>query len=74
VRWGYPYVFATWFFHMTLTRRLSAEEHERVRPVAARFFEPALRSARRVGDICVFTQPEPGARFMLTERLPLSPW
>ena len=24
VRWGYPYVFDTWFFHLTLTRRLSA--------------------------------------------------
>src|SRR3954452_13519558 len=26
VRWGYPYVFGTWFFHMTLTRRLTAVE------------------------------------------------
>ena len=26
VRWGYPYVFDTWFFHMTLTRRLSDAE------------------------------------------------
>ena len=26
VRWGYPYVFGTWFFHMTLTRRLSDAE------------------------------------------------
>jgi hypothetical protein len=26
VRWGYPHVFATWFFHMTLTRRLRPEE------------------------------------------------
>ena len=31
VRWGYPYVFDTWFFHMTLTRRLTAEE-KRVLP------------------------------------------
>ena len=29
VRWGYPYVFDTWFFHMTLTRRLTAEEKAR---------------------------------------------
>ena len=73
VRWGYPYVFATWFFHITLTRRLSAEEHERVRPAAERFFAPALRIPRRVRDLCVFTQPEPGAPFALTERIPLSP-
>jgi hypothetical protein len=73
VRWGYPYVFATWFFHMTLTRRLSAEEHEWVRPAAGQFFAAALRIPRRVIDICVFTQPEPGAAFVLTERIPLPP-
>ena len=73
VRWGYPYVFATWFFHMTLTRRLSAEEHERVRPAAERLFAPTLRLPRRVTDICVFTQREPGAAFGLTERLALPP-
>jgi putative phosphonate metabolism protein len=72
-RWGYPYVFATWFFHMTLTRRLTPDEHERVRPAAERFFAAALRTPRRVTDICVFTQTEPGAAFLLTERIPLSP-
>ena len=73
VRWGYPYVFATWFFHMTLTRRLSADEHARVRPAAEQYCAAALRIPRRVVDICVFTQPEPGAPFGLTERVPLSP-
>jgi putative phosphonate metabolism protein len=73
VRWGYPYVFATWFFHMTLTRRLSAEEHQRVRPAAEEYFAAALRTPRRVAGICVFTQPKPGAAFVLTERMPLPP-
>ena len=72
-RWGYPYVFATWFFHMTLTRRLRADEHDRVRPVAEEFLAAALRTPRRVTDICVFSQPEPGAPFVLTERIPLPP-
>lgn len=71
LRWGYPYVFATWFFHMTLTRRLSPAEHERIRPAAEQFFAPVLRGPRRVADICVFTQAEPGLPFMATERIPL---
>ena len=34
LRWGYPYVFGTWFFHMTLTRRLSADEKRVYMPAA----------------------------------------
>ncbi len=71
-RWGYPYVFATWFFHMTLTRRLSAEEHAIFRPAAESHLVPALRQTRRVEDICLFTQSEPGAAFILADRVPLS--
>ena len=43
VRWGYPYVFDTWFFHMTLTRRLSAEEKHVFMPAA----EAILRACDR---------------------------
>ena len=70
-RWGYPYVFGTWFFHMTLTRRLSAEEKVRYRPAAERHFAPALSAPRWVSDICLFTQSEPGHPFLLGARLPL---
>ena len=71
VRWGYPYVFDTWFFHMTLTRRLTAEEHAIYRPAAEAFFATALAEPHVVNDICLFTQRDPGAPFMLAQRLPL---
>jgi len=71
VRWGYPYVFDTWFFHMTLTRRLSAEQHAVYRPAAEAFFADALAEPQVVTDICLFTQREPGAPFILAQRLPL---
>ena len=70
-RWGYPYVFGAWFFHMTLTRRLNAEEHTVWRPAAEAFFADALRAPRRVTDICLFTQAAPGAAFTISERVPL---
>lgn len=70
-RWGYPYVFKSWFFHMTLTRRLSPEEHAIYRPAAERVFSRTLRATRRVTDICLFVQSKPDAPFMLAERLPL---
>jgi hypothetical protein len=70
-RWGYPYVFSTWFFHMTLTRRLTPAEHARYRPAAEAHFAAALALPRQVADICIFLQSEAGGAFSLAERFPL---
>ena len=72
VRWGYPYVFGTWFFHMTLTRRLAAAERATVLPAAVAHFAAALAVPRRVTDLCLFTEAVPGAAFLLSARLNLS--
>ena len=69
-RWGYPYVFDTWFFHMTLTKRLSPEEHAVVMPRAQAYFAETLPAPRMVREICLYTQAEPGADFLLAERIP----
>jgi Protein of unknown function (DUF1045) len=71
VRFGYPYVLKTWFFHMTLTRRLSAEEHEFWRTEAERFFDPAIRVPRVVEDVCLFTQTDVTKPFTIVKRVPL---
>jgi len=71
VRWGYPYVFSTWFFHMTLTRRLTADEKARYQPAAEAYLARALSVPRLVEDICVFTQAAPDAPFVIAERLTL---
>jgi len=71
VRWGYPYVFGTWFFHMTLTRRLLDKEQAVIWPAAESWFAPALAIPRRVEDICLFAQAMPGAAFILAERVRL---
>jgi hypothetical protein len=71
LRWGYPDVFATWFFHMTLTRRLTAPELAVVRPTAEAWFAPALAEPPRVTDVCVFEQPEAGAAFTVAARAKL---
>jgi hypothetical protein len=72
VRFGYPYVLQTWFFHMTLTRRLSSEEHATWRPAAEHCFAAATEMKRVVTDICLFTQTGPGAPFVISARVPLS--
>jgi putative phosphonate metabolism protein len=71
VRWGYPYVFDTWFFHMTLTRRLNAEEKRVYQPATEAYFARAIAMPRRVADLCLFAQPAPGEAFVIQERLKL---
>ena len=71
LRWGYPYVFETWFFHMTLTRRLNADEKRLFMPAAEAYFARAIAMPRQVTDICLFVQPAPGEPFVIRERLKL---
>jgi hypothetical protein len=66
-RWGYPWVMQRWRFHITLTDRRGSD----LRQAAESHFADALRLARRVTDICVFTQPAPGEPFLIAERVPL---
>ncbi|MCX7378764.1 MAG: DUF1045 domain-containing protein [Alphaproteobacteria bacterium] len=70
-RWGYTYVFGEFFFHMTLTRRLTAPEKDLYLPAATDFFDPILEQPRRVTDIALFTQAAPGAPFTIAQRVPL---
>lgn len=70
-RWGYPGVFGEWRFHMTLTRRLTPGERAVFQPAAEAHLLPALTGPRRVAELCVFTQPGPGAPFRVAERLPM---
>ncbi len=72
LRWGYPYVFATWIFHMTLTCRLSGEAQARICPAAEAWFAEVLEVPRRVEDLCLFVQRSPGAPFVLAERAALA--
>ncbi len=70
-RWGYPYVFRTWFFHMTLTRRLTEAEKSVYRPAAQDYFAASIARARVVQDLCLYTQAGPGMPFVIAERLRL---
>ena len=69
--WGYPYVFAEWRFHMTLTRRLTPAEKAIILPAVTDALGDAPAISRTVTDICIFAQAAPGAPFTILERLKL---
>ncbi len=69
--WGYPYVFAEWRFHMTLTRRLTPNEKTITLPAVTEALGDAPGLSRSITDICIFAQAAPGAPFIILERLKL---
>lgn len=69
--WGYPYVFAEWRFHMTLTRRLTPDEKTIILPAVTEALGYAPGLSRSITDICIFAQAAPGAPFIVLERLKL---
>lgn len=69
-RWGYPYVFDQFQFHITLTGRLAEPG-----PVLARLtplVAPCLAPEFRIDAICLFGDPGGGAPFHLIHRYALT--
>lgn len=73
LHWGYPYVFDTWKFHMSLTGSLPPES---LPPLALRLrerFAQACDQPLLVDSVCIFHEPYPGAPFQLMDRADLGP-
>jgi putative phosphonate metabolism protein len=68
LRWGYPYVFEAFQFHMTLTDRLPAQERARFRAAVDAAFQAALDRSVMLDALAVFAEPIPGADFAVTSR------
>lgn len=65
VRWGYPYVFESFRFHMTLTGRVADADLARVRAAIDELFAPVLERPATVDGLALFVEPEPGAPFLV---------
>ena len=71
-RWGYPYVFDEFRFHMTLTGRIeAADRRERLQSQLAALFRPALAEAVPVREVSLYSQAESNQPFRLVARYPL---
>jgi len=71
-RWGYPYVFEEFGFHMTLTDAVAPALGDRLVAAAARHFAPVLGRPVPVDALTLFVEPAAGAPFGITARLPLT--
>lgn len=62
-RWGYPYVFDRFRFHMTLTGRVPDGKAQDVRAAIEAHFGALLEKPLEIGALTLFVEPEPGAPF-----------
>jgi len=70
-RWGYPYVFEEFRFHMTLTGRIEDASHRgRVRETLAALYN-SIDVPYRVDALTICRQPDRGSRFAVLSRHPL---
>ncbi|HEY9271229.1 DUF1045 domain-containing protein [Achromobacter sp.] len=63
-RWGYPYVFDTYVFHITLTGKLEGDTLAQAQAGIAAFADPLRGQAMAVPGVSVYVQPTPDADFV----------
>ena len=69
-RWGYPYIFEDFGFHLTLSRRLDPERADMLRARAANHFASVLEAPLFVDALTLFIEKAPGLPFTVLQRFP----
>lgn len=68
LQWGYPYVFDTWKFHMSLTSSMHTKSLSIFEPYLRSRFAMACKHPLLVDSVCIFHEPNPGGLFRLLDR------
>ncbi len=71
LRWGYPYVFDDFRFHMTLTGPVPEAQAPAMAGILAHRFADFIGRPLRIDALVLFVEPERGAPFLVHSRLPL---
>ena len=71
-RWGYPYVFDEFHFHLTLTDSLPAERTAEVDAASAQHFAGVAGVDVPLTGITISVEPQPGAAFEILSVYPFA--
>lgn len=69
LKWGYPYIFDEFKFHLTLTGKLSEQNAQSVCDRLTDHLKPILDTPVQAVDLCLYGEREDG-RFEIIERFP----
>ncbi|NRP22135.1 hypothetical protein LPJGGPFB_05394 [Ensifer adhaerens] len=70
-KWGYPYVFEEFQFHLTLTGPVPTETAKTMRAVLESTFADHIGDPLDVTSVALFVEPHRGAPFLVHSLLPL---
>jgi putative phosphonate metabolism protein len=70
-RWGYPYVMGDFRFHVSVTGAVERTQADRLEPLLAQRFAPAVAAPLALDELALFAEPAPGAPFRLLRRVRL---
>ena len=72
IKWGYPYVFSEFRFHMTLTAKIPlSKEQAIIYDAIQRHFSKSLKKSVKVEYACLFHQTNRQAPFFLVDQFKL---
>lgn len=69
--WGYPYIFEEFFFHMTLTGRVTRDLAPSVLSMLERHFADFIGKPHTVAHLAIFVEPSTGADFTVRSIRPI---
>lgn len=72
LRWGYPYVFDEFRFHMTLTGRVAADQQAGIRDLLSDRFADHIGKPLAISGLAIFVEEARGAPFTVRSWLPLA--
>ena len=72
IKWGYPYVFSEFRFHMTLTAKIQlSKERAIIYDAIQRHFSKSLKKRIKIEYACLFHQTNRQAPFFLVDQFKL---
>jgi putative phosphonate metabolism protein len=69
-RWGYPFVFEEFRFHLTLSGSLPEETLRVLQTALQPLWNPVGQQPLGIAELCLFVEPGPKAPFRLVHRYP----
>lgn len=71
IKWGYPYIFEDFYFHITLTGKIPEDFRNKVKGKIENFFQPVLQQKINLSELALVGEAKDG-NFYVIRQMPLA--
>lgn len=71
IKWGYPYIFENFYFHITLTGKIPEDFRNKVKGKIENFFQPVLQQKINLSELALVGEAKDG-NFYVIRQMPLA--